>query len=130
MLNVFGANNTTKENVFWCVGHAGRHTTGAIDEVDALHECDVLPHLGLTRDRRNCADLLVPKGVDDGGFARVGVADETDRDLFAGGVKGGELTEKRDEGTLAEGVCDGGVEGKGRVFTGKKLDPASLCQSQ
>ena len=93
VLNVFGANNTTKENVFWCVGHTGRHATRAIDEVDALHECDILPHLGLTRDRRNCADLLVAKGVDDGGFAGVRVADETDGDLLAGRVEGRELTE-------------------------------------
>jgi hypothetical protein len=89
-----------------------------------------LPHLGLTGDGCDCADLLVAEGVDDGRFARVGVADETDRDLFAGGVKGGELTKKRNEGTLAKGVCDGGVEREGRVFTGEKLDPASLCQSQ
>jgi len=89
-----------------------------------------LPHLGLTGDGSDCANLLVAEGVDDGGFACVGVADETDRDLFAGGVKGGELTEERDERTLAERVCDGGVEGEGRVFAGEKLDPASLCQSQ
>jgi hypothetical protein len=52
-----------------------------------------LPHLGLARDRRNCAHLLVAKGVDDGGFAGVRVADETDGDLFAGRVEGRELAE-------------------------------------
>ena len=52
-----------------------------------------MPHLGLTRDRRNCADLLVAKGVDDGGLAGVGVADETDGDLLAGRVEGRELAE-------------------------------------
>jgi hypothetical protein len=52
-----------------------------------------LPHLGLTGDRRNCADLLVAKGVDDGGFAGVWVADETDGNLLAGRVEGGELAE-------------------------------------
>ena len=93
MLDVFCADDTTEKNVFWCVGHAWRHATRAIDEVDALHECDVLPHLGLTRDGRNCADLLVAKGVDDGGFASVGVADETDGDLLAGRVEGRELAQ-------------------------------------
>lgn len=91
VLDVFCADDTTQKNVFWCVGHAGRYTTRTIDEVDAFHECDVLPHLGLTRDRRNCADLLVAKGVDDGGFAGVRVADETDGDLLAGRVEGREL---------------------------------------
>jgi hypothetical protein len=52
-----------------------------------------LPHLGLTRDRRNCADLLVPKGVDDGGFAGVRVADETNGNLLAGRVEGRKLAE-------------------------------------
>ena len=93
VLDVFCADNTTEENVFGRVVHAGRHATGAVDEVDALHECDVLPHLGLTRDGRNCADLLVAKGVDDGGLAGVGVADETDGDLLAGRVEGRELAE-------------------------------------
>ena len=93
VLDVFCADDTTEENVFWCVCHAWRHATRTVDEVDALHECDVLPHLGLTRDRRNCADLLVAKGVDDGGFAGVRVANETDRDLLAGRVEGRKLTE-------------------------------------
>jgi hypothetical protein len=52
-----------------------------------------LPHFGLTRNRRNCANLLVAKGVDDGGFASVRVADETDGDLLAGRVEGRELAE-------------------------------------
>ena len=93
VLDVFCADDTTEENVFWCVCHAWRHATRTVDEVDALHECDVLPHLGLTRDRRNCADLLVPKGVDDGGFAGVRVADETNGNLLAGRVEGRKLAE-------------------------------------
>jgi len=52
-----------------------------------------LPHLGLTRDGRDCADLLVAEGVDDGGFAGVGVANETDGNLLAGRVEGRELAE-------------------------------------
>ena len=93
MLDVFCAYDTTEKNVFRCVGHTGRHATRTVDEVDALHECDVLPHLGLTGDRRDCADLLVAKGVDKGGFAGVRVADETDGDLLAGRVESRELTE-------------------------------------
>jgi hypothetical protein len=93
VLDVFCANDTTEENVFWCVVHAWRHTTRTVYEVDALHECDVLPHFGLTRNRCDCADLLVAECVDDGGLASVGIANKTDGDLLACRVKGRELTE-------------------------------------
>lgn len=42
------------------------------------------------------ADFLFAQGVDDGGFARVGVADEADGDLLAVGVQGRELAEELD----------------------------------
>lgn len=61
-----------------------------------------MPDLGLSRDGSDGADFLVAEGVDDGGFAGVGVADEADRDLLAVGVEAGELAEKLDEGALAE----------------------------
>jgi hypothetical protein len=93
VLDVLCAHDTTEKNVFWCVVHTRRHTTRTVDEVNALHECDVLPHLGLTRDRRNCADLLIAKGVDDGGFAGVRVADESDGNLLTRRVEGRELAE-------------------------------------
>jgi hypothetical protein len=93
VLDVFCADYTTEENVFWCVVHAWRHTAGTVDEVDALHECDVLPHLGLTGNGRDCADLLVAECVDDGGLAGIGITNETDGDLLTGRVKGRELTE-------------------------------------
>ena len=50
--------------------------TWAVDKVDALHEGDVLPDLGLPRDGRHLADLLLLERVDDGALAHVGVADE------------------------------------------------------
>ena len=91
VLDVFCADDTTEEDVFWCVVHAWRHTTRTVDQVDALHEGDVLPHLGLARDGCNCTDLLVTKGVDNGGLARVRVADKADGDLLTRRVEGREL---------------------------------------
>ena len=95
-----------------------RHDTGTVDEVDALHEGDVLPDFRLAGDRGNFGDFLLAEGVNDGGFARVRVADKADGDLFAGGVEGGELAEKGDQGAFAEGVRHGGVEGEGGVGFG------------
>jgi len=63
-----------------------------------------LPDLCLARNWCYCAHLLVSEGVDDGGFAGIGITNKPDRDLFPVGVEGGELTEKLDERTLAEGV--------------------------
>lgn len=87
------------------------YNSRTINHVDALHERDVLPDLGLTSNRCNNADLLLPQCVDDGRLARVGVADHADRDLFAVAVQGRELAEKCDEGTFAEAVVDRSVEG-------------------
>ena len=39
-------------------------------------------------------------------------------------MKGGELAEQLDEGPLAEGVCETGVHGKGRVLGGEEGDPS------
>ena len=55
-----------------------------------------MPDFGFAGDGRDGADALFPQGVDDGGFAGVGVADETDGDLLAGGVEDGELAEEGD----------------------------------
>lgn len=130
MLNVLRAHDAAQEDVFGGVGHAGRDAAGAVDQVDALHQGDVLPDLGLAGDGGDRADLFLAEGVDNGGLAGVGVADEADRDLLAGRVEGGELAEEGDEGSLAEGVGDGGVEGEGGVFAGKEFDPTSLRQCQ
>ena len=40
-----------------------------------------------------------------------------------------ELAEEGDEGALAEGVCDAGVEGEGGVFEGEEFDPGCLFNS-
>lgn len=86
VLDVFNANNTSKENVFFCVTHVWWDDTWAVDEVDALHQCDVLPDLGLSGDWSDGADLFLPECVDDGGFAGVWIANESDRDLAAIGM--------------------------------------------
>jgi hypothetical protein len=85
-----------------------------------------LPDFCFAGDGRDGADFLLAEGVDDGGFARVGVADEADGDLLAGGVQDGELAEERDERAFAEGVGEGGVEGEGGVLFGKEADPLCL----
>ncbi|KAI7197869.1 hypothetical protein KC363_g215 [Hortaea werneckii] len=66
------------------------------------------------RDRSSSADFLLPEGVDDGGFACVGVADEADGDLFAVGVESGELAEEGDKGAFSKGVGQACVKGESR----------------
>jgi hypothetical protein len=88
VLNILNPANATKKNVLLGVILVWRNDSRAIDEVDPLHQGDVLPHLGLTRDRSHSADLLLPKSVDDGRLAGVGVSDKTDRNLFPVGVQG------------------------------------------
>ena len=45
-------------------------------------------------------------------------------------MENGELSKKLDEGSLSEGVVDGGVEGEGRSELGEVLDPSSLNERE
>lgn len=101
----------------------------AVDQVDTLHEGDILPDLGFTGDGCDVADLLAPKGVDDAGFTSVGVADKANRDLLLVRVKGRELTKQLNQGSFAKRVVDRRVKGESRVFFGQCLDPFGLESS-
>mmetsp|Transcript_54403 Transcript_54403/g.90418 ORF Transcript_54403/g.90418 Transcript_54403/m.90418 type:complete len:630 (-) Transcript_54403:747-2636(-) len=98
--------------------------TGTVDEEDALEERDVLPHLGLTRNGRDLADLLLLERVDDATLSDVGVADETDTDLALVAVQTGKLAQQLDEGSLSKRVVETGVEGQRGVLTREKLNPS------
>lgn len=94
VLDVLNTDDATQENVLFSVGHVWWDDTRTVNEVNALHQGDVLPDLGLSGNRCNSADLLLTKSVDDGRLASVGVSDETDRDLLAGSMEGGELAKE------------------------------------
>lgn len=126
VLDVLDTDDTLEENVLWSIGGGWWDDTRAIDEVDALHEGDVLPDLGLSWNWSDCAYLLVAESVDNGGFAGVWVSDETDGDLLAVGVEGGELAEELDQGALSEGVGDLSVESESWVVLGQVANPCSL----
>jgi hypothetical protein len=123
---VLDTNDTLEDLLRLGVPRRGGDDTGAIDEVDTPHKGDVLPDLGLSRDRSGLANGLLLERVDDRRLADVGVTDETDRDLLLVRVEGRELTEELDEGTLSERVVDRGVESDGRVSLAEDLDPTSL----
>lgn len=108
------------------VTSGGGNDSGAVDEVDAAHEGDVLPDLGLSGNGSGLANGLLLERVDDGRLSDVGVTDEADRNLLLVGEEGGELTEELDEGSLSERVVDGSVESDGGVSLREDLDPASL----
>lgn len=126
MLDVLNAHDASEEDIFFAVALAWRDDAGAVDEVDAFHERDVLPHLGLPGDGRHGADALFAERVDDGGFAGVRVSDEPDGDLLAIRVQGGKLAEERDQGAFAEGVGQGGVERECGVRLREVADPLCL----
>lgn len=85
-----------------------------------------MTYLGLSRDGRDSADLLLLERVNDARLANVRVADEADRDLLLVRVKDGKLAEELDEGTFSEGVVDRSVEGERRSELGEVLHPTSL----
>ena len=129
VLDILHPHDTFQQDILRCVEFFRRHDAGTINEVDALHERDVLPHFGLAGNRGDFGDFLFAEGIDDGGFAGVWVADEADRDLFAGGVEGGELTKEGDQRAFAEGIRHGGVESESWVGFGEVADPCGLFQS-
>ena len=128
LLDVLHSDDTLQDDIGFRVMGVGLHDTGAIDEIDASHQRNVLPDFGLARDGCNGADGFGAKRVDDGGFAGVGVANETDRDLFLIRMKSRELTKQLDQGSFAERIIDGGVEGEGRILLREDFDPACLFE--
>ena len=95
---------------------AGRHHPRAVNEVNLLHERDVLPHLRLAGNGGHVAHLLGAERVDHAGLAGVGVANEAHRDLLGLLVQLAQLAEQVDKRALPEGMMKGGVEGNGWIF--------------
>ena len=77
-VQVLDSNNTFEDCC--CIGIFGGdgYDTRTIDQVDSFHQGNVLPDLGLSRNRGDGTDLLLLDGVDDTGFTDVGVSDESD----------------------------------------------------
>lgn len=133
MLHVLHTHRPAKQNIGGGIGERRRDDTRTIDEVDTLHQRNVLPNLSLTRNGRDRAHLLFTEGVDDGGLSGVGITDEADGNLTAVGVDRGELAKETDKSSLTEGIVDVGVESKTRVLLTNVADPGSLflvCQRQ
>ena len=68
-------------------------------------------------------NLLGAEGVDDGGLAHVGVADETNGDVLLVRAQARQLAQQAQQAALAEGVGDGSVEGQGWVERRQILQP-------
>jgi hypothetical protein len=128
VLNILHTADTAQENVLLSVILVWRDNTRAIDEVDTLHQSDILPHLGLTRDRSDGADLLLAKSVDDGGLSSVGISNQADGDLLAVRMQGRKLAQKLDQRALAKGVVDRCVERKSGVVLRQMTNPSSLVE--
>nr|POE77624.1 hypothetical protein CFP56_09271 [Quercus suber] len=94
VLDILHPHDSPEQNIFWRVRHARGHDARTINQIDPLHQRDVLPDFGLTRYGCRCADLLFPQRVDDGGFASIGIADEPNGYLFAGRMQRRKLAKK------------------------------------
>ena len=124
--NMLNTDNTSKQNIGFCVLGTGWHDTGAVNQEDLLHEGNVLPHLSLTRDGGNGTHLLLTKSVDDGRFTNVGVSNKTHGNLLTVRVQGGELAQQVDQTTLTKRVSDRSMERKCGEILGKVFNPSGL----
>ena len=126
VLDVLNTNTTAEQEVLIGIVLVRWDDTRTVDHVNALHQSDVLPDLGLTSDGRNNAHLLFPQSVDDGRFTSVGITDHAHGDLFTIAVERAELSEKGNQGTFTEAVVDGGVESKCGELLAKVAYPGGL----
>ena len=76
-IQIFDSNNPFEDG--GCIGIFGGdgYDTWTIDQVDSLHQRNVLPDLGFSRDRSDGTDFLLLNGVDNARFTNVGVTDES-----------------------------------------------------
>jgi len=68
--------------------------------------------------------LLCPQRVDDGALAHVGVPDEPHADGLLVGPQPRQLAQQGEQGALAKGVGDGGMEGEGGELAREGVEPA------
>lgn len=80
---MFDSNNTLQDFRGFVVSRRRWYDSRTIDEIYSAHEGDILPDLGLARNRGHITDFLLLERVDDGGFTNVGISNKTNRDLFA-----------------------------------------------
>lgn len=96
VFDVLNTDTASQQQVLICVALIRRDDTRAIDHVNALHQGDVLPDLGLSGNRSDNADLLLPQSVDNRRLSGIRIADHADGNLLAVAVKRRELAEKGD----------------------------------
>lgn len=128
VLHVLNTDDAAEKEILRSIVMVRWYDTRAIDQVDPLHQRDILPHLGLTGDRRDFGDCLAPEGVDDARLADVGVADQANADLFPVLVEDAKLPEQIDQGTTPEGVPETGPHGACWVVLLEDSDPGGLVQ--
>ena len=92
------------------------HHARTINQVDSLHERNVLPDLGLAGYGRHIAHLLLAQRVYHRALACVRVSDEAYTNLFVVFVQLAKLTQQLNESALAERIRQAGVEGECRML--------------
>ena len=76
----------------------------AVNQVNSLSECDILPHLCLTGDWSDLTASFLHQRVDYARFSNVWITNKADRDALLLLVKHVKLLQKLNERTLAEWV--------------------------
>jgi len=102
------------------------HNSRAIDQVNSLGQSNILPHFGLSRDWGNSAAVLFHQGVDHRRFSDVGVADQTNGNVFLIFMEDIELFEQLDQRSLSKGIRNGSLESESWGCLGQIFDPF-LC---
>lgn len=125
---VFDSDNSLEHSVGIGIFGGKGYNTRTIDQVDSLHQGNVLPDFRLSWDRGDSADLFLFDRIDDARFTDIGVSDETDRYLLLVRMKDRELTEELNEGSFTKRVVDRGVECDGGCREGEVFDPSCLSR--
>jgi len=102
------------------------HNSRAIDQVNSLGQSNILPHFGLSRDWGNSAAVLFHQGVDHWRFSDVGVADQTNRNVFLIFMEDIELFQQLDQRSLSKGIRNRSLESESWGCLGQIFDPF-LC---
>lgn len=76
--HVLNTDDTSEENVGFCVLGIRWDNARAVDQEDTAHKSDILPDLCFARNRCDGAHFLLTQSVDDRGFSRVGVPYQAD----------------------------------------------------
>jgi hypothetical protein len=129
LINLFNSNATFEYHINIIFTIMIIHNSRAINEIDALGQCDVLPDSCFSWNRCTLANFFLFQGVDNGRFSYIRISNETNTDMLLVFVQIIELSQQINQRSFSEGIVQRSMVCKCRIFFVEISQPFRLQNS-